>query len=494
MNINKQHTRRNFMEIVSMGAASLTLPGWLSAANTSEKMPNILFLFTDDQRFDTIHALGNEHIITPNMDSLVETGPTFTNAYIMGSMSGAVCMPSRAMLMTGRTLFHLQDDGNIVPEEHITLPEILQNAGYTTFETGKWHQDKATFKRCFTAGEKIFFGGMSGHYKVPVNDFDPTGEYPKDKIYSDEGTHSSELFSDAAIRFLKNYKNDKPFFMYVSFTAPHDPREMPKEYMDMYDPGKIPLPENFLSGHPFDNGDMDIRDEQLAEWPRTPEEIRRHIAAYYAMITHVDEQIGRILDTLKETGQAENTIIVFSGDNGLAVGQHGLLGKQNLYEHSVHVPLVICGSGIPAGEKRDAFCYLPDIFPTLCDLTGIPIPASVEGKSLAPVIWEEQQKLRESMFFAYKNFQRAVRTDRWKLILYNVNGKKTIQLFDLLKDPCETKNLAGDSEQAYLIHGLTALMKDWFKETGDQVDLDKPDWGVPVIPSWQNIRKQRQSK
>ncbi|GAF96928.1 unnamed protein product, partial [marine sediment metagenome] len=290
-----------------------------------------------------------------------------TNAYIMGSMSGAVCMPSRAMLMTGRTLFRLEGSGGTVPEEQVTMPETLQKAGYNTFETGKWHQDRATFKRCFTHGSKIFFGGMSNHYKVPVNDFDPTGEYPKEKIYSDEGKHSSELFSDAAIRFLRDYADDKPFFMYVSFTAPHDPREMPVEYLDMYDSDKIPLPENFMPEHPFDNGELIIRDELLAKFPRTPEEIRTHIAAYYAMITHVDAQIGRILDTLKETGNAENTIIIFSGDNGLAVGQHGLLGKQNLYEHSVHVPLIISGPGMPVGEKRDALCYLFDIFPTLCD-------------------------------------------------------------------------------------------------------------------------------
>ena len=274
------------------------------------------------------------------------------------------------------------------------------------------------------------------------------------------------------------------FFLYLSYTAPHDPREMPEKYLNMYDPEKIPLPENFLPGHPFDNGELEVRDEKLAPRPRTPEEIRKHTAAYYAMITHVDDQIGRVLTTLKETGHSENTIIVFSGDNGLAVGQHGLLGKQNVYEHSVHVPLVINGPGIPEGEKRGDFCYLFDIFPTLCDLTGLPVPESVDGINLAPVIREETRKPRDSLFFAYKNFQRSVRTDRWKLILYNVNGVKTTQLFDLANDPQETNNLVGEQAYTGRIRELTTLMENWIKKTGDKVDLDQPGWGVPVIPAW----------
>ncbi|HID07742.1 MAG TPA: DUF4976 domain-containing protein, partial [Armatimonadetes bacterium] len=403
----------------------------------------ILFLFSDDQRYDTIHALGNEHIITPNIDALVRNGVAFTRAYIMGSTVGAVCVPSRAMLMSGRTLYHVPLD----LANTLTMPEFLRDAGYITFGTGKWHNGATSFARGFTTGAKIFFGGMSDHLKVPVYDFDPTGKYPKEKCYIGE-KFSSELFSDAAIKFLREYDDDKPFFMYVSYTAPHDPRMAPKEYAELYDPAKIPLPKNFMPKHPFDNGELMIRDEKLAPFPRTPDVIRKHIADYYAMITHLDAQIGRVLKALEECGRADDTIIIFAGDNGLAVGQHGLMGKQNLYEHSVRVPLIICGPGIPRGKKCDALCYLLDVFPTICELVGLPIPETVEGVSLLPIINGEREQVRASLFFAYKNVQRAVCEERYKLIEYFVGGERHTQLFDLATDPWELKNLCDAPEYA----------------------------------------------
>ncbi|UCG49731.1 MAG: sulfatase-like hydrolase/transferase [Phycisphaerales bacterium] len=468
---SKVCTRRGFLKAAGIGAASVAAWRFGGAARLIagvRKRPNIVFFFTDDQRFDTIRALGNEEIITPNMDALVRGGTTFTNAYIMGSMSGAVCMPSRAMLMSGRTLFHLEGQGRVIPEGHATMGEVLRKAGYVTFETGKWHQDAGTFSRSFSDGAKIFFGGMSDHYKVPVRDFDPTGKYPRQKIYRDEGVHSSELFSDAAIRFLRGHKEDKPFFLYIAYTAPHDPRDMPEQYLNMYDAEKVSLPRSFMAEHPFDNGEMKIRDEKLAAWPRTPEEIRRHKRAYYAMITHVDAQIGRVMEALKETGQAENTIIIFSGDNGLAVGRHGLMGKQNLYEHSVHVPLVFSGPGIGRNERRDGFCYLLDIFPTVCELTGLDVPDSVEGRSLAGAIGGRGRRLRRTLFFAYKDIQRGVRDRRFKLIEYFVNGKRTTQLFDLERDPFELENLAGSGEHRRNLVRLRKELVRWREELDDE--------------------------
>ena len=474
MDMGKQ-TRREFLKVMGLAAASAGVMSVLpSCAGTGEivgakrKRPNILFLFTDDQRFDTIRALGNKDIVTPNMDRFVRNGTTFTNAYIMGSMSGAVCKPSRAMLLSGKNLFDLVDKGGTIPPEHPMLPEIFRDDGYITFGTGKWHNGREAYARSFTAGANIFFGGMSDHYRVPIRDFDPTGKYPKETKYYKEGKHSSELFSDAAIEFLQDYKEDKPFFVYVSYTAPHDPRTAPKKYHDMYDPYKIALPKNFMAEHPFDNGEMRIRDEKLASRPRTPKEVSRHIADYYAMITHVDAQIGRVLEALEETGQAENTIIIFSGDNGLAVGQHGLMGKQNLYEHSVHVPLIISGPGIPKGKKRDALCYLHDIYPTVCELTGVAIPHSVKSKSLVPVLRDRKKKIRDTLFFAYKDIQRGIRDKRYKLILYFVKGKQTTQLFDLQVDPWELKKLADEGKYAEHVEKLDKKLLRWKNELGDR--------------------------
>ncbi len=464
--------RRNLLR--SLGAGAVT--AGLSRMSAARKPPNILFLFTDDQRFNTVNALGNSEVRTPAMDQLVRNGVAFTHAGIMGGTIGAVCAPSRAMLMTGQTLFHV-DRSIVRPELAATeerrpfamFPEVFRGRGYETFATGKWHNGEKLFARCFSSGENIFFGGMSDHLKVPVADFDRSGEYPKEKRHTGE-KFSSELFADSAIRFLNRQRGEKPFLAYVAFTAPHDPRMAPKEFADLYPASRIELPPNFLPRHPFDNGEMNVRDEALAPWPRTPEVVREHIAAYYGMITHVDAQMGRVLKALEESGQANNTIVVFASDNGLAVGQHGLLGKQNLYEHSVRVPLVIGGPGLPKGKRSDALCYLYDVFPTLCDLAAVPTPPTVEGSSLAPVLRGRTAKVRDSMFFAYRDFQRAVKKDGWKLIVYNVLGQRTTQLFDLRNDPWERHDLAANPAQRQRVRDLTAVLQSWMRRTADKVD------------------------
>nr|WP_299069424.1 sulfatase-like hydrolase/transferase [uncultured Allomuricauda sp.] len=451
-----------------------------------EKKPNIIFLLADDQTRNTINALGNSQVSTPNLDQLVADGTFFKNAYIMGAMNGAVCAPSRAMLMTGRALFNIDPTGNTIDTTHTTLPRTLGNAGYHTFHIGKWHNGKNAFVRSFDDGSKIFFGGMHRQYQVPTYEFDKGKDYSEERLNTPSDKHSSELYADAGVTFLDTYDSEKPFFMYLAFQAPHDPREMPKEYLDRYDPDSILVPENFKKAHPFDNGELDIRDEWLAGYPRTEEEIRANIAAYYAMITHLDAQIGRVLNKLEEKGLAENTIIVFAGDNGLAVGQHGLMGKQNLYEHSINVPLLFKGPGIPKGKTTDCFAYLFDIYPTLCDLTETSIPKTVEGQSLKPVLLDTVQQVRDGMFFAYKNFQRAVRNERYKLIKYNVDNKVVTQLFDLENDPFETTNLAEQPEFKKQFQMMTDLMAAQMTLNNDEADLKKEGWGVPVLPAWKD--------
>ncbi len=427
--------------------------------------PNILFFFTDDQRFDTIHALGCRAIHTPHIDRLVSQGVSFTHACIPCGTVGAVCMPSRAMVHTGRTLFHLAEAGQYIPEEHVLLGEWLQRQGYRTYGTGKWHNGPSSYARSFSEGAEIFFGGMADHWNVPACRFDPSGRYPEAtpwirNPYGDNtvtpqqvdhityGKHSTELFGEAAIDFLRGYHADDPFFAYIAFMAPHDPRSMPKRFLEMYDPDQIELPGNFMAEHPFDNGALRIRDELLAAFPRTPEEIKRHIAEYYAMISHLDDEIGQVLAALEETGRAENTIIVFAGDNGLALGQHGLMGKQSNYEHSVRVPLIFAGPGIPRGARSDAFAYLLDIYPTLCDLLGLPAPDTVEGRSLVPAMRDPSEKVRDAFYYAYAGLMRSVRDRRYKLIEYVVEGERHTQLFDLRDDPLELRNLADDPAHA----------------------------------------------
>jgi arylsulfatase A-like enzyme len=430
------------------------------------KLPNIVFFFTDDQRFDTIRALGNKAISTPNMDKLVARGTAFTHAHIPCGTSGAVCMPSRAMLHSGRSLFHLDREGQQIPKEHVTLGQALRAGGYRTFATGKWHNGKESFNRSFAEGADIFFGGMTDHWNVPAHRYDPSGEYNsrlpqcvdalhgKQVVYKHAdhitpGLHSSEMVCNAGIDFIRRQDDAQPFFAYIAFLAPHDPRVMPEAFKRMYDPKAVQLPPNFAGGHPFDTGALRIRDEELAAFPRSPEEVREHIADYYAMISHLDAELGRVTEVLEAKGMLDNTVIVLAGDNGLAVGQHGLFGKQSCYEHSVRVPLVFAGPGIPKGRKTDAYSYLFDIYPTLCGLAGVPVPATVEGRDLAPAMRGEGATPRDTLYFAYADCQRAVKDRQYKLIEYAVEGRdRQTQLFDHVNDPWETTNLANDPRHA----------------------------------------------
>jgi arylsulfatase A-like enzyme len=461
-------------------------------AQRERRRPNILFLFADDMRHSTINALGAREVRTPNLDRLAGRGVAFTRAHIMGGTSGAVCMPSRAMLHTGRTLFGIEREGQAIGSGHTMLGECFQQAGYHAFGTGKWHNGTASFSRGFNDGDNIFFGGMDDHWNVPVSRYHKAGEYPapkphpwdggtgtgkqiNQKVFDEvkSGVHSAELFASTIIDFLKKRDRSKPFLAYSAFMSPHDPRTMPKQYLDMYPESSIRLPENFLTEHPFDNGELKVRDELLAALPRDPGETRRHIAAYYAMITHLDAQVGRVLQALEDTGAARDTIVVFTADNGLAVGQHGLFGKQNLYDHSVRVPLMMAGPGLPAKQKRSAFCYVLDLYPTLCDLAGVPKPASVEGLSIKPAIDKPSAKVREQVYTAYRHLQRAVTDDRYKLIEYNVDGKRRTQLFDLWQDPWEKSDLSQSAGHGERLGAMRKQLERWRTELGDT----RPEFG-----------------
>ena len=451
------------------------------------KKPNVLFIVTDDQRFDTIHALGNKEIITPNLDRLASRGMSFVRAHIAGGTCGAVCMPSRAMILSGRNPFHLEELGGNIPEAHKTLAETFKNNGYETIGLGKWHNGCPAYARSFTQGAKIFFGGMWDHWNVPTCRYDPTGKY--DNVINfvvdfyndnhpqsqhcdefDPGKHSSTLLTDAAIGLLnENANKEKPFFMYLAYLAPHDPRTMPDSFRQMYDPEKIELPPNFQEIIDTNYPLMVHRDEHLAAYPREEKEIRRHIAEYFAMITHLDYEIGRLLDALHDSGEEENTIIVFTGDNGLAVGQHGWLGKEDIYEHGVRIPLVMAGPGIAENSRNDAYVYLYDIFPTLCEKVGIDVPESVDGKSFVHLLdGEHGESFRDELYLIFDNFVRGVKDEKYKLIEYR-NGDaqedKWTFLYDIQNDPWETENLANDEKYA-----------DKVREMRDKIIRHRDEW------------------
>ena len=444
----------------------------LLVAAVRAEPPNVLLLFADDQRPDTIGAHGNPYIQTPNLDRLSARGFSFRRTYCLGAQGGAVCVPSRAMLNTGKSFFRIPMD----MDGETTLGQLLGQNGFATFATGKWHNGEESWLKSFQSGRNIMFGGMSNHVKVPIVDLGPDGKLYRER----EGVRfSSTLFADAAIDFLRNYKEDKPFLAYVAFTAPHDPRNPPPKYRRMYYRDPPPLPPNFAPQHPFNNGHMTGRDESLGPWPRTELVVREQLSEYYGLITHLDSQVGRILRELESGPPAENTIVIYTADHGLAVGSHGLLGKQNVYEHSMGAPLIFSGPGIPEGGESNTFCYLLDIFPTLCSLLGVDPPEGVDGLDLSAVWRGEVESLRASMFTSFRDLMKAVRDDRWKLIRYPKIDHT--QLFDLEADPHETENLAQDPAQSDRIARLTSLMREWQSRVGDDHPLSVPDPGPKEI-------------
>jgi len=418
--------------------------------------PNILFLFADDQRADTIAALGNPIVKTPNLDRLARAGIAFNRAYMQGGMQGATCVPSRAMLLSGRSLFRI--DEKLQRDE--TWPEAFGRAGYTTFMSGKWHNGEASLARCFPTARGVFVGGMTNPLKASLCDV-TDGKLTKPQVAA---KHACAVFADEAVRFLKEHSGG-PFFCYVAFDAPHDPHIVPEDFPIRYAAADIPLPPNFLPQHPWDNGEMKIRDEVLLPHPRPPAAVRQMLADYYRYISYLDAQIGRVLDALEVSPYAKNTLVVFSADSGVARGSHGLIGKQNLYEHSLRVPLLISGPGIPAGKRTDAMCYLFDVLPTLGKLCGVPPPRTSEGIDLSRTLRDPALPARAQLMFAYRNVQRAVRDERWKLIRYPLVDKT--QLFDLQADPQEITNLADKPEHAAKVREMTELLEKQQQRFGD---------------------------
>jgi arylsulfatase A-like enzyme len=408
------------------------------------RRPNVLFLLADDQRCDTIHALGNPTIQTPNLDRLAHSGLALTNAYCMGSDMSAVCFPSRSMLLSGLSLFHLKHKGGGYAVRYpINWPKTFREAGYETYHHGKRQN------------------GPTGIY----HDFEHEKFLIDDTAERLSGRPGKEI-ADAAVTFLQTHDKSRPFFAYLAFGNPHDPRVVIREYRDRYDEATMPLPVNYLPLHPFDNGWMTSRDERLAPWPRTEAEVRKQLTDYYGVITYFDGQIGRILQALDASGEAPNTIIIFSSDHGLALGSHGLMGKQNVYEDSMKSPLIFAGPAIRKGTS-DAFVYLYDLFPTVCDLVGIKSPAAIDGRSFAAVLTGKSTAARDAIFLAFMDFQRAVRRGDWKLIRYpDVN---VTQLFNLRADPQEIHDLSEAHPEK--VRELWKLLEERQSANGDSLPL-----------------------
>ncbi len=437
------------------------LLAWASAVSAA-KQPNVVFIFADDQRADTVAALGNPVIKTPNLDRLVARGLSFTHAYMQGGNQGATCVPSRAMLLSGRPYFHV--DEKLQRDE--TWPHAFGAAGYATFAAGKWHNGPASVARSFQAAKSLYVGGMTNPLKAPVSDLLPTGKLGPEAVAP---KHLCEEATDRVLAFLQAQDGRKPFFAYLAFDGPHDPHIVPAGYPVTYDASKMPLPANFLPQHPFDNGEMIVRDEQLLPWPSPPEVVRQMLADYYRYISYLDLQVGRVLDAVEASPEAANTIVVFAADSGVARGSHGLIGKQNLYEHSLRVPLIVAGPGVPRGQRTAALCYLFDVLPTLGKLCDVTAPTTSEGREFTALFAAPTAAHRPQLLFGYRGFQRALSDGRWKLIRYPQIDRT--QLFDLQTDPDEVHDLSAQPEQAKRVAELMARLVAEHQAVGDPLPL-----------------------
>lgn len=408
------------------------------------RRPNILFIITDDQSaHDFTFYNKNASMQTPVIAKLAADGMVFDAAYHMGSFSGAVCTPSRHMVMCGRTLWHLP----IAPrsKEHCppgieqnTIPAVFNQAGYATMRTCKMGNS-------YEAANKLF---AVRHDAVKRGGTDETGS----------AWHAKQVLN--YLKDRETARDSRPFLIYFGLSHPHDERDGTPELLAKYgavnhtdqksrppaNPKQPPLPGNYLPAHPFPHGHPNLRDEVSVSgvWQhRDPQTIRNEIGRYNACSENIDIQIGRVLDRLKAMGELDNTYIVFTSDHGIAVGRHGLQGKQNLYEHTWQVPFIVKGPGIKPGSRAPGNIYLLDVLSTLCDLTGVETPPTNEGISFKPVLEGKQATVRDAMYGVYcggtRPGMRCVKQGDWKLIAYDVlNGTvHEKQLFNLAENPSE---------------------------------------------------------
>ncbi len=453
----KRITRREAIRDLAAVTGGTYAAGCASVQKTkSVERPNVLFVLTDDQHFRALGAAGNPEVRTPNIDRLAKDGTYFTRCHV----SNPICTPSRAAMLTGQYGFHngVTFFGQTINPGTPTIGPLLMQQGYRTGYVGKWHNDHRPTHYGFEYMRNVFLGGMHDYESIPV--VQGSRDRPQE-IYR----NPTEVFTDGALDLLEGPLQD-PFALFLCYTAPHDPRTPPPEYEALYPPEQVTLPPNFMPMPRFDTGTLGIRDERLLERPLDPLEVRREIGRYYAMITHIDDQLGRVFRFLDQSGRLRNTVIVFAGDNGLTLGAHGLLGKQTMYEEGIRVPLIIRGPGIRTGHRCHALVDLMDIMPTMCDFTGADIPPEVDGMSLEPFTAGRETKERESIFCHYEDLFRMVKTDRYKLILHLRTDRE--EMFDLYSDPLELRDLSRSRRHQAIQGKLRRLLADWRKKAGEK--------------------------
>jgi arylsulfatase A-like enzyme len=441
--------------------ASLLLAlGWQAAALPQQRL-NVLFIAVDDLRPE-LGCYGNRQINTPAIDALAAAGVRFDRAYVQFPL----CNPSRTSLLTGRHpgTTGVTDNRAYFRDAHpdwVTLPQHFKAQGYVTARAGK-----------------IFHGGIDDAPSWTIGAeprVDPKTRKGQDPMLSDrivklEGdgqSHVDYRTATRAIELLEQLK-DRPFFLAVGFTKPHSPPTAPAKLFDLYDPAKIPLPPDFAprptlppgfpaAALPMRNGDLFIGRDA------SPEAAREMIQAYWAATTFVDRQVARVLEALDRLNLREKTLIVFFGDHGYHLGEKGKWSKHNsVFEVACRVPFLIAGPGISKGGVSPRTVQLVDLYPTLCEACGLPLPGGLEGHSLVPLLKEPAGHWPHPAYTVCRNgpaVGHSVRTERWRYSEFT-GGQDGAVLFDHDHDPQETKNLAQDPAHAEVVAQMRRLLAD----------------------------------
>lgn len=468
-----------------------------AAFSVGEKRPNVLFIIADDQSpFDLKVYDPASKLDTPNIDRLAAEGIVLDGAYQMGSFSGAVCTPSRHMVMCGRSVWHLPIGpgakdycpANIVEN---TMAAVFNRAGYDTMRTCKQGNSYPAANKQFTVC----------HDATKRGGTEETGS----------AWHGKQVLE--YLNGRESAADKDPFLIYFGFSHPHDTRDGTPELLAKYGAAnhkdrnslplanekQPPLPVNYLPAHPFFHGHPGLRDEVAVSgvWEKRDERtIRNELGREFACDENIDDQIGKVLAKLEAMGELDNTYIIYTADHGMAIGRHGLQGKQNLYQHTWRVPFIVRGPGIKAGTRAAGNVYLLDVLSTICDLTGVKAPESSEGESFRPVLEGKTAQIRNVLYGVYnggtKPGMRCVKKDDWKLIKYDVmdGAVRETQLFNLAENPNEflkehgkndvkLTNLAEDPAYAEKRKEMEALLLSEMRRLNDPWRLwNQPDDGL----------------
>lgn len=460
-------SRRDFIRYASAGILGSAFTFGTTSCLGRGKKPNFVFFLTDDQRWDGMSCAGNAILKTPNMDRIAREGMRFENMFV----TTALCGPSRACFLTGKYAHNhgVRRNGQALSSEQKTFPEFLKKAGYETAFIGKWHNRDLGKGRGF---DYVFGFEGQGRYKNPLisENFGPPKEY--------EG-HVTDVLTDHAIGFLER-KHTKPFCLLVWFKAPHRSWVAAERFATLFSGMKMPEPPSFHDTYEGKPEAVKNADMKIGDFEDVPD-LDTFLKNYYRTLAGVDENVGRILEALDRLGLAEDTMVIYSSDNGFFLGEHHFFDKRLMYEESIRVPLLVrYPKMVRSGSIHDAMVLNVDVAPTILECAGLSVPAGMNGRSFKPLLQGKTVLWRKDFLYEYYEYpavhmvrkNRGVRTKRWKFIHYYEEPQE-FELYDLQNDPHEMHNLYGNPAYRQVVARLKERMQELRRELRDP-DLEEP--------------------